>query len=261
MSFAIRDLSDEDLEKCRDVDTIHALDFLTLQYKPSSALLEAVITPRSLKLYDDIFIHLLRLLRVKGAAQELVTDVTTRSRSKRYAALPRNHKTRLEIHRFVLNLADWVQNTVIAQKWASFAANLDQVQKGLERRDYDGALEAGKGLKFITSLHEGVVDDIARTLFLKKRYTEVKAVLDRIFDFVLQLAKQIRMESADGGNCNDAAVRRLHDSFRKEVKNFLAYLHSNSSGIQGERGSRGPEALMEQLALRLDIFGFYTDKS
>jgi hypothetical protein len=261
LSFAIRDLSDEDLEKCRDVDTIHALDFLTLQYKPPSALLETIITPRSLKLYDEIFIHLLRLLRVKSAAQELVTDVTTRSRSKRYAALPRNHKIRLEIHHFVLNLADWVQNTVIAQKWASFAANLDQVQKGLERRDYNGALEAGKGLKSITSLHEGVVDDIARTLFLKKRYTEVKTMLDRIFNFVLQLSKKIRMENADGENCKDAAVRRLHDSFRKEVKNFLAYLHSNSSGIQGERDPRGPAALMEQLALRLDMFGFYRDKS
>jgi hypothetical protein len=260
LSFAIRDLSDEDLEKCRDVDTIHALDFLTLQYKPPSPLLETVITSRSLKLYDDIFVHLLRLLRVKCAAQELVTNVIARSRSKNRATIPRNHRTRLAIHHFVSTLADWIQNSVIAQKWTSFATTLDQVEKGLKRQDYDGTLEAGRGLKFIKHLHEDVVDDIARTLFLKKKYTEVRAVLDRIFNIVLQFAKQVRMENADEEDRNDAAVRRLHDSFQKEVKNFLAYLYSNSSGTEGERDSRGPEALMEQLALRLDTYGFYTDK-
>lgn len=260
LSFAIRDLSDEDLEKCREVDTVHALDFLTLQYKPPSPLLETIITSQSLKLYDGIFIHLLRLLRVKSVAQELVTDVTARSRSKTYASLPKNHRTRLEIHRFIANLADWIQNTVIAQKWASFAATLDKTEKCLDRRDYDGALEVGRGLAFIKSLHEGLVDDIARTLFLKKRCAEVKAVLDRIFDIVLQVAKLVRTEIADGEIGSEAAFRRLYDNFRREAKIFLAYLHTHSSGSQGEPNSRGPEALMEQLALRLDVYGFYTDK-
>lgn len=260
LSFAIRDLSDEDLEKCRNVDTIHALDFLALQYKPPTPLLEALFNPRSLKIYDDIFIHLLRLLRIKSTVHELVRDVTARSRS-RSGVILKNHKTRLEIHRFVSTLADWVQNTVVGQKWASFAATLARVEKCLEKRDYDGVLEVGKGLEFIKSLHEDVIDDIARTLFLKRKYIEVRAVLDRTFDIVLQLAKHMRMgESADEENGNDATIRQLHDNFRKEVKNFLTYLRCNSSNTQSQRDSKGPEALMEQLAMRLDMFGFYTDR-
>ena len=55
MSFAIRDLSDLELEKCRDADSIYALDFLRLQYKPPSALLDTILTLASQKKYDLIF--------------------------------------------------------------------------------------------------------------------------------------------------------------------------------------------------------------
>ena len=252
LSFAIRDLSDEDLEKCRDVDTVHALDFLALQYKTPTVLLEAVITPQSLKLYDAIFIHLLRVLRVKSATQELVRDVTAISRTRKSLVIVRTHKMRLELHHFIFNLADWVQNIVIAQKWAGFAATLGRIEMCLGVQDYDGVLKAGKGLGFIRSLHERLIDDIAKTLFLKKKYQGVNATLERIFDLVLQLTKHIRMDSSsDAENENNTTIRRLYQSFRKEVKNFLVYLHSNLSGTQGE---------INQLALRLNMFGYYTEK-
>ena len=261
LSFAMRDLSDEDLEKCRDADTIHALDFLALQYRPPTLLLEAVITSRSLKVYDDIFQHLLRLLRVKSAAQELVRDVSCRLNS-RSNTIPKDHRIRLEVHNFVSTITDWVQNAVIMPKWGSFAATIDRVRRCLEKMDYEGALEAGRGLQYIRSLHEDVVDDIARTLFLKRKYMEVRAVLDNSFDTVLQLAKHIRMgQNSQGVNDDDATIRRLHESFRKQVKTFLTYLRANSSRTQDERDYRGPEALMEQLALRLDMFGYYEKKA
>jgi hypothetical protein len=252
LSFAIRDLSDEDLEKCRDVDTVHALDFLALQYKPPTVLLEAVITPQSLKSYDVIFIHLLRVLRVKTATQELVRDVTTVSRWRESLVTVRTHKIRLELHHFIFNLADWVQNIVIARKWAVFAAILGRVGKCLGGQDYNGVLEVGKGFGFIRSLHERLIDDIARTLFLTKKHQGVNATLERILNIVLRLARHIRMDSSsDTENENNTMIRQLHHSFQKEVKGFLVYLHSNLSGTQGD---------INQLALRLDMFGYYTDK-
>ncbi len=261
ISFAIRDLTNEDLEKCRDADTIHALDFLALQYTPPTPLLEAVITSRSLKVYADIFQHLLRLLRVRSAAQDLVRDVSRRSNTMSNI-IPGDHAQRVAVHHFVSTLADWVQNAVIVPKWASFAMTISRVESCFKNMDYDGVLQAGKGLGFIRSLHEGVVDDIARTLFLKRKYMEVKAVLDDSFNTVLQLAKHIRMgQNSRGEIANDATLRQLYESFRKQVKSFLTYLRANSGGTQDERDSRGPEALMDQLALRLDMFGYYAEKT
>lgn len=261
LSFAIRDLTDEDLKKCRDVDTIHALDFLALQYKPPTHMLKAIITQRSLKLYDGIFMHLLRLLRLKSTTQELVRHVTGRGRPS-LTGTANDRKMRLEVHHFVSTLADWAQNTVIGCKWASFATTLDQVEECLRRRDYDGVLRVGRGLEYIKSLHEGVIDDIARTLFLKRRCMEVRAVLADTFNIVLELAKHTRIEqSSDGGSGHDETIRRLYERFGKQVKRFLAYLRSNANESQDQRDSRGPEALMEQLALRLDIFGFYAEEA
>ncbi|RMD43688.1 hypothetical protein DV735_g1405, partial [Chaetothyriales sp. CBS 134920] len=76
-SFAIRELADDELEACRDINSIHALDFLKLQYKPANALLEAVLmmtTPPATTAdkYDAIFRHMLRVLRLKSVAQMLL---------------------------------------------------------------------------------------------------------------------------------------------------------------------------------------------
>jgi hypothetical protein len=261
LSFAIRDLSDEDLEKCRDADTIHALDFLALQYKPPTHLLESVITSRSLKVYDDIFVHLLRLLRLKSTAQELVRSVTCRGGSRSIAVL-KDRKMRLEMHHFISTLANWAQNTAIGSKWASFAATLNRVEEVLKKRDYDGVLLVGRGLDYIKSLHESVVDDIARSLFLKKKYKEVRAVLDDTFNIVLQLVKHIRIQqSSESGTGDGEMIQQLYESFRKHVRRFLTYLRSNSNESRDQSDSRGPEALMEQLALRLDMYGYYTEKT
>ncbi|RMZ86631.1 hypothetical protein DV736_g6145, partial [Chaetothyriales sp. CBS 134916] len=109
-SFAIRDLSDDELDACRDINSIHALDFLKLQYKPSNPLLEAVVTTDSLSKYDRIFKHLLRVLRLKS--------------------------------HFMATLADYCANVAIALPWA----RLQQAVKGIESRlgkdDYDGTLHA-----------------------------------------------------------------------------------------------------------------------
>jgi hypothetical protein len=261
LSFAIRDLSDEDLEKCRDADTIHALDFLALQYKPPTPLLEAVITSRSLKVYDDIFMHLLRVLRLKSTAQELVRSITGRG-GPASIAVPKDLKMRLEMHHFISTLADWAQNAAIGSKWASFAATLNQVEAFLKKRDYDGVLMVGKGLDYIKSLHESIVDDIARSLFLKKKYKEVRAVLDDTFNIVLLLAKHIRIEQSSESDTGDGEmIQQLYESFRKQVRRFLTYLQSNSNESRDQRDSRGPEALMEQLTLRLDMYGYYAEKT
>ena len=79
ISFAIRDLSDIEIEKCRDANSIYALDFLRLQYKPPSALLSAILTPSSARKYDRIFKHLLRLLRMRAVAQGLIRSVNGRA--------------------------------------------------------------------------------------------------------------------------------------------------------------------------------------
>ncbi len=106
ISFAIRDMSSEDLEKCRNVNSIHALDFLRLQYTAPNEILEAVITPEILDKYDRITQHLLRTMRLQAVMQSMLRDSAG-------DASDRSHKVVVEMHHFISTMADYCHNIVI----------------------------------------------------------------------------------------------------------------------------------------------------
>ena len=111
LSFSIRDLSDEEVDKCRDVDSIHALDFLRLHYKPPNTALEAIITPRILDKYDRIFKYLLRLLRLQNLAQQLLRQVSARHLARSTNNHQPDHRFRLLIQHFMSALASYSAST------------------------------------------------------------------------------------------------------------------------------------------------------
>ncbi|KAF2771869.1 hypothetical protein EJ03DRAFT_242322, partial [Teratosphaeria nubilosa] len=182
LSFSIRELSDEEIDRVMDVSSIYALDFLRLQYT-ARAPLDTIITPASLKRYDDIFRFLLKLLRV--------LDVTTRLRREHLTnETPVSSKVRrfaLAAHHFTSNLFSTLMEIGIGTPWRNFQRGIEEVELSVNTRHHSrlaGALEAG--VASLRQMHEVCLEGIRSHLFLKRKQAKVRNALHGVLAAVLQ---------------------------------------------------------------------------
>jgi hypothetical protein len=236
ISFSLRDLPEDELEKCRDVNSIHALDFLRIQYRPSNSLLEAVISQSCLDKYDRIFKYLLRLLRVKSVAQSLQAEVSLRNGVR---LAPRERLFRLTIQQFVITLADYSQNTAVPCAWAPLEARLSEIQTTLDTHDYDGTLAVGRSLQYLETVHSDALEAMLRALLLKERHAKARGLVEKLFGIILDYAASLRRQS-DGKD--DASTETTDNYYEK----FTAHLTSLKGALQNVEG------IAEYLALRLN---------
>ena len=255
MSFAIRDLSDVELEKCRDADSIYALDFLRLQYKPPSALLEAILTSSSSRKYDRMFKHLLRLLRMRSVALSLIRSVSSRGCDLTTRS---DHKFRVEMQFFISTLAEYSTNVAIGAAWARFEGLVDKVEKCLDRSDFDGAIAIAGSLQRLTDMHDEALDRILRALCLDRKQAQARTLLEDVFGLVLRFAAMVRNDDAKS-NDYDEKTKNMHQEFRKQVGRFTRYLQAQSdASISGGGAGNGEALAFEQLLVRLNMFGYYS---
>jgi hypothetical protein len=254
MSFAIRDLSDVELEKCRDADSIYALDFLRLQYKPPSALLEAVLTLASQRKYDRIFKYLLRLLRVKTVALSMIRSVSGRNCNP--TSRP-DHRFRVEMQFFTSTLAEYAANVAIRAGWARLENVVNKVEKCLDRSDFEGAIATAGSLQRLTDMHDEALNSMLRALCLDKKQVQVRTLLEDIFGLILRTAAMIRRQD-DMANDYDEKVHTTYKEFRKQIGRFIRYLRAQSDASTGNGSVGNEEAFaFEQLLVRLNMFGYY----
>lgn len=261
LSFAIRDMPEDELQRCMNPNSIEALDFLRLQYRPPPPL-DAVITQASLAKYDDIFKLLLRATRMLFVANQLFRD--TRSRSMiRQGADPTSKSFRIESHHFVSAICRYFFNGV--------QANWDILQRRLE--DVDNALDRngpsdGNSLHKLRDFHENLLDRLMFTLILRKRQAQVMKLLEEIFSLILVFARHARTEAtrAMGHSGFNVDLKETYDKFKKKVRVFISVCRG-LSGYRGEGGTKGQdtgEGLSEnggstigQLLLDFEMSGFY----
>ncbi|KAL4934591.1 tubulin gamma complex associated family protein [Aspergillus undulatus] len=269
LSFSIRELTEQEITKCRNPNTIEALDFLRLQYKPSTVL-EAIITQRSLKKYDHLFKQLLRLLRMISVVKGLIRDSTARNS---LSGDTRNilQKFRVDCQHFVLALSDYCFQLGVSSTWQRFQETLAKIESCLDRGDIDDTIEAAHSIPRLRAYHEDTLDQMMFALFLSKRHTEVAKLLDAIFDTILKFAPLSRMDGTQGvRHESEAVIRRLYAMFRKQTSAFVGYLRglddaraaapSKSLG-RGRSGmafaKEGPTNVFDHLLVRLDMKRYY----
>lgn len=296
MSFAVRDLSIEEMDRCMDPDSLEALDFLRLSYKPPSALL-SVITPGILAKYDRVFLLLLRVLRMYYVVNQLFEDdiqhrVRNRkprsglSRNKSYFLHEENVCTRfrIECRHFVANIMAYFLGTGVDMPWKRFEMWLDGVQQGLGG-------QAGASASTTTTQaspdklrerHEQTLDETMLALLLRKRQQPLLLLLQGIFGLILEFAKSTRELSRAEDREDDTLderrkvhqdkTKKLHASFRKKVAAFLAVCRGLSEKEadsvarkdyqqqqQYQDGSRAGEgSSLAKLLLMLDYNGSYS---
>lgn len=276
LSFAVRDMSPVEIEACMNADSLSALDFLRLSYKPPNPL-EAVITPMILYKYDQLFKLLLRCLRMLYTVSALFRDATDRTSYWRGVDNVAQ-RFRIECHHFVASVCSYFFDTGIDSTWRIFDRKLDELEQRLNSTETI-ALGLNEGVDKLRDYHEQVLDRIMFSLFLRKRQKPVLNLLEEIFTLILQFSKHSR-ERALGLKRRigqDEDVRELYLRFRKKVGVFISVLRgmSEKKGFGENRrleikrdGGGGmfdgaelvEENTVMQLLVKLEMSGYYGRK-
>lgn len=256
ISFAIRDMSEEDLDKCMNVNSIHALDFLKLQYRPPSLVLEAVVSVDSLDKYDRIFRHLLRVLRLKCVGDQLLRATSRRSASKQPDL---RQRFAIESRLWISIMADYSQNVAVGYTWLAFAKTMQDVECKLRQKDYVGTLRLGRSLRHLAQLHDSTLDAMLRALLLKQKQSKALQLVEETFNVILKYAALLRSSAEVETQVHIDNELNLYTQFKGLVKELVQMLHSMIGG-DSKVGS-GNEAgldLLEHLLLRLEMNGYWT---
>lgn len=270
LSFAIRDMAEDEFQQCLDPDSIGALDFLRLQYRPPSPV-DAVITPSCMEKYDLIFKLLLRGTRMLFVVNQLFRDPTDRfTRSRRTGIISRRFK--LEAHHFVSAICTYFFDGV-KSNWRVFSQKLDHIEKRLD--EYESGEQ--EGVHDLRDFHEEVLDRLMFALLLRHRQAQVMKLLEEIFSSILLFARHSLREAAATGAETDAKVESLYERFRKKVKVFVnvcrglserrgpgggpsRYDHDHDHGGAFDKEDIGESRgnTLGQLLLKLEMSGYYT---
>ena len=266
LSFAIRGMPDDELQRCLDPDSIEALDFLRLQYK-SPPPLDVVITASSLAKYDTIFKFLLRATRMTFVVNQLFHDRIKRS--------CRSHKTvaqrfTMEARHFISATCSYFFDGVVAN-WVIFEGKLAKIEEHLDDQSSGDA----EGIHLLQSYHEKVLDRIMFALILRKRQEQVMKLLEEIFSSILRFSSIVRRSPTGETESREkeTKIQEIYDRFRKKVRVFTTVCRGLSERM-GQGGTKRHELddglfikrdadedggnTMAQLLLKLEMSGYYS---
>lgn len=250
LSFAVRDLTADEINKCMDPDGLEALDFLRLSYKAPSGL-QYIMTPIILLKYDRINKHLLRVLRMLYVVNHLSRDVQLLARRTRLSNATFRFCT--EANHFVSKMAAYFFDSGITTIWNQFEEWLDSIEAEFlgtntdshEANDsasvnttsfsqsstsHPSSSNKNKNRKscspdLVRSRQEQTLDEIMSALFLRKRQTPVLGLLEQIFTIVLRFARLLRSDntnpphSKSTSNSNKKGKNKEQEAKDEEYKN------------------------------------------
>ncbi|KAG6215750.1 hypothetical protein E4U34_005485 [Claviceps purpurea] len=282
LSFAVRDLSEEEIDKCMDPDTLEALDFLRLSYTTPPEL-ASIITPLHLMHYDRIFKLLLRTLRMLYVVNQLYRD--TNSRSNTWFEDNASYRFVRESQHFVSSIVSYFLDSGIALPWQAFDRTLDSLRSRLNGRDPRPGDKAAATFSptEVRDMHSLVLERIMFSLFLRKRQQPVLKLLEEIFAMILAYAKRARLLAlgkVDQGGAASADEHKLktaesYAELRKKLQVFITVcrglsekarvsrasgkrIKSAGAGILEEYGvGVSDDSLVAQLLTKLDLGGYY----
>ena len=260
LSFAIRDMSKEEVQKCIDPHSINALDFLRLQYQAPSPI-NTIISTSSLQKYDTIFRLLLRAKRMQFVVDQLSRDIAHKSQT--------SHQGLRVCLRFRIESCHFV-SVVCAYFYAGVTAEWTQLERMLKITEsvLDQGGSNAESVAKLRDFHEQFLDRLVLTLLLRSRQAEVMKLLEEIFGLILRFASYVRaMSQAAQLNPND-----LYAAFQAKVKVFINVCR----GLSERRGQGGTKSANEtydngsrrnydedgyntigRLLLNLEMNGFY----
>jgi len=250
LSFAVRDMSEEEIARCMNADSIEALDFLRLSYKPPPPL-EAVITPIILFKYDQLFKLLLRVIRMLYVVSTLFKDARDRN-SARQKIYPVTQRFRIEAQHFVTCISSYFFDTGIECTWRIFDRKLDEIEARINSDSDNITLGQNEGLDKLRDYHEHVLDRIMFALLLRKRQQPVMHLLEEIFTLILRFSRLFKESSSRAleATNTDSEIEEIYKKFAKKVGVFITVCRGLS-----EKKGYGDKKNMDGEASHGGLFG------
>ncbi|KAI0844717.1 Spc98 family-domain-containing protein [Daldinia vernicosa] len=272
ISFGVRDLSSEEVDKCLDPGSLEALDFLRLLYKPPAPL-SPIFTPVILLKYDKIFRLLLKVLRMLYVVEQLFRDTLART-SNWYHISNTSIRFRFEAHNFVTSISSYFFDTGIEMPWKQFENRLADIENNLSKSDLDPQDARILSPDELREEQERLLDRIMHTLLLRKRQQPVMKLLEDIFSIILKFSGIARLEASGNneGKTEGLSPKSLYDAFKKKVDIFITVCRAlqEKGGLKGkptandiiaDDGRRGEdvkeENTIDKLLIKLDMSGYY----
>ena len=259
MSFAIRAMSEDELQKCMDPNSIFALDFLRLQYKPPSSL-DAIITQASLDRYDAIFKLLLRITRLVYSVKQLRQVASSHSKSGGHDAAMQRFS--IEATHVITTICGHFFEEV-KRHWTAFWQSLDELETHIEQY----SISEHESLNTLRDMHEEMLGEIMFGLLLRQRQEVIMKHLEEIFETVLNYAALVgTLDSLDDGGSHVAEQGlSIYQKWKKKVKVFVGVCRglSERKAMAGSRrsGEVVGENSIERLLLKLEMSSYYSQRT
>jgi len=227
LSFAIRELTDAEIDRVMDPTSIYALDFLRLQYTPPAPIAD-IFTATIAQHYDSIFRTLLVHVRVLHATSQLSmfcikqqspSSVGRQTTIRHFAWKARQLSTTIFSH---------YTDTVIAKAWNVFSERLDELQPCEEVEHTPQSVD----LHTITRLHETCLDDIRSKMFLRHKHAKLRLVLEELAAIVIKTALIVVHDAT--GKSSVAEQEGRFDVLSVELRSLLEVLANKP--VREERG-------------------------
>ncbi|MCJ1287977.1 hypothetical protein MMC26_007330 [Xylographa opegraphella] len=262
LSFAIRDISEAEIKRCMDPDSIEALDFLRLQYKAPSPL-DAVLTTSLLEKYDTIFKLLLRVKRMLFVVSQLASDVRSRARRKIHINLFTKQYS-FEAHHFVTTINEYFFAVAIGSNWSGFESDIADIERKLDNDETAYLISSHEGIHKLHIRHEEVLNCMLFGLLLRKRQAHAMMVLEEIFRTILRFVKTKPETDADQlrGLPSTNSKQDMYHQFRNNVRIFIEVCKGLSdkqarSTARQSAVQRGASNI-DRLLLRLGMNDYYS---
>lgn len=271
LSFAVRDLSEEEIEKCMNPDSLEALDFLCLQYTTPPAL-SSVITPVILLQYDRIFRLLLRILRMLYVVDELFRQTLWTNRLYGYELPDEEYRFVREARVFVSSVAGYFLDTAISIPWHAFESRLEQIQAALASSSHDSVTKQPPSPLQLQQLHGKLLHATMGGLFLRKRQQPILNLLEDIFNGILEYVKSAKAgdsaPASPGQTEQKKSPSEMYHEFKQKVQVFITVCRSLSEKAKSEPKDKdgeglfatagvGDESIVAQLLSKLDLDNYY----
>ena len=217
LSFSIRELPDDEIERVLESGSVYALDFLRLQYHIPPGL-EAVITKSCMQTYDAIFLQLLRILRMLDVATKL-KERTRLAMAERNTHVIREAKLASEAHHFVSVIMSHVLDIGVRSPWQAFLSSVGQVEAALTTQNERHENKIMIGLDGLRGLHEHCLDTIRSRIFLRQKHQQVRSGIEEVFTAILRCSASLEKNESD-------AFRTSVMKFKDGVKGLLTTLRT-----------------------------------
>jgi hypothetical protein len=216
LSFAIRELTDAEIDRVMDPTSIYALDFLRLQYTPPAPIAD-IFTTTIAQHYDSIFRTLLVHVRVLHATsqlsifcnkfkQQIHSSFGNQTTIRRFAWKARHLSTTIFSH---------FTDTIIAEAWNVFSERLGELQPNEEAEHIPQSAD----LHTITRLHETCLDDIRNKMFLRHRNVKLRLVLEELAAIVIKTTLIVVHDAT--GQSSVAEQENRFDALSVELSSLL----------------------------------------